>query len=614
MENANSPSPAPSNSNHHPSATTDDVLQSQIQQLIQHNTSMPPADVHSQISSNPHSRYSSPTPQQPPTAMSMYDQGSPYATGAPASTYSSSGYRQQSYQMEPSPYPQLPDTGSSMTPHNAYSTPATSPPTPLHTDGITTRSGLSINRMQADTPASSSRRSRVARSSPTPNGPLGPSDAGVKKSTKKRKGKETTVVLDAPLSILVRDLTHVHDTNIEEYVNRSPETRQAEVQESKEGKVKRPMNAFMLYRKAFQNRTKEWKKHDNHQIISQICGCSWRMESQELRNQYDNWAKVERANHKLAFPDYKFAPAKAKNKKAAARSADSGDDGSDLEGYEWDVSAPPSRNASRTARPLYDHPDAEYRPPGGRMAYPMYPHHQSPVMHSQRLPYGQSSFQFSNPGKPPPAEYGTNLRQNQYYQQMSEYTQPRYPHQMYNPGHHVPSFVENVYMNKTSSPATSFHGSPIDQYGDMMGSAYPPPPQPHPQQHQVTMQHPRINEHQIDPSLMGPQGGSHQFDALGILGLDHNDGMHHYSMDQGMGSHSQHIPTTAAEVHGQQFEQAYHHPDSSTEPSWHDDGSIGTLPDLSKLESGEWETLETTLEDPGFDVDGILGTTDSPGG
>ncbi|KAI1415694.1 hypothetical protein F5Y13DRAFT_207359 [Hypoxylon sp. FL1857] len=615
------PSPAPSNSTNHPTATVDEVLQSQFQQLIQHNASAPPVDVHSQISSNAQSRYSSPAPQQQQTAMPIYDHGSPYTTAPSAPNYSA-GYQQQSYQMEPSPYPQLPDTGSSLTPHNAYSTPATSPPTPLQTDRMMTRSGREINRTLGGTPAL---QARSKRASPKPGG----TGAGVKKP-KKRRGKGTeAVVLEAPLSVLVKDISTVQDTNIEEYVNRTAEVRKHEVDASKEQKIKRPMNAFMLYRKAYQNRTKEWKKHDNHQVISQVCGTSWNMEPQELRDQYDAWAKVERDNHRAAFPDYRFTPSKSKNKKkngAGNRArTESDDDGSDLEGYDWDVSAPPSRNGSRDGRSIYD-PDADYHPPGMRPSYSAYTPHQSPPIghhpHLQYPPAHQSSFQFSNPGKPRPAEYGTNLGQNQYYQQTTSY-----PHHMYGgamPGH-VPSYVENVYMAKANSPASFHTTSPVDHGYDMMGSAYPPPPQPHPQlshahshhQPQVAMPHPhRDHHHPIDPSLMGQQPGVHQYDTLGILGGlgDHGDGMQHYHMDNPSLAGVSTAGTASIDHHShQQFEQAFHQPHhESMETAWHDDPSMHPLHDVSaKMDGSEWET---TLEGPDFDIDNILGTTDSPGG
>ncbi|KAI2616589.1 hypothetical protein GGR54DRAFT_641606 [Hypoxylon sp. NC1633] len=637
MEKADPPSPTPSHSNSNkPSASADDVLHSQLQQLIQHNTSAPPADVHSQISSNPHSRYSSPAPTQQQMAMPMYEHGSPYTSALPAPTYSA-GYQQQGYQMEPSPYPQLPDTGTTMTPHNAYSTPATSPPTPLHTDGMTTRSGRAIRTHGGSTPGLGPQSSRVEKASPKPRSPKSRGAAGGAgaKKTKKRKGRgagdENPVVLEAPLSVLVKHLTTVQDTNIEEYVNRSPETRQQEVRDSKEGKIKRPMNAFMLYRKAYQNRTKEWKKHDNHQVISQVCGTSWNMEGQELRDQYDTWAKIERANHKLAFPDYKFAPAKTtKNRKVGAGSRSTGvnseEDGSDLEGYEWDISAPTSRAASRAARPIYD-PDAEYRPPGLRSTYGQYPH-QPQAVHHTRLPYPThpSSFHYSNPGKPRPAEYGAGLGHNQYYQQTSEYARPSYQqhHMSYGApmgSSRVPSFVENVYMNKANSPANSFHSSPVDHYGEMMGSAYAPPP---PQQPQVAMPHQRVSDHhhhhhQIDPSLMGPQGGN-QFDTLGIMGLgDHNDGMAHYSLDQGaLGGHiagDDRHGNSASHAGHPQFEQAFHNPPTEgggAEHPWHDD-PMAALHDASKLD-GEWEALAPPGDFQIENIDELLGTTESPGG
>ncbi|KAI0846864.1 hypothetical protein F5Y00DRAFT_271527 [Daldinia vernicosa] len=590
MEKAGPSSPAPSNSNNPPSSTTaDDVLQNQFQQLIQHNATVSSVQVHGQINSKPPSRYSSPAPasapapqQQQQMAMPIYDHVTTY----------SSGYQQQNYQMEPSPYPQLPDTGSSLTPHNAYSTPATSPPTPLQTDSIRTRSGRAINRTREGTPMMNSRG--LKRQSPMSGGESIGAGAKKKKKTKGRSD-EPSVELDAPLSVLVKDITTVQDTNIEDYVNRGAEVRQREVRESKDGKVKRPMNAFMLYRKSYQNRAKEWRKHDNHQVISRICGASWAIEPPSLKEQFDTYSKIERTNHGIAFPDYKFAPAKAKNRKTSSRSTtvhESDDDGSDLEGYHWDT-APPSRSSSR---PMFD-PDSEYRPPGMRAGYQTY---QSPVMHHSRLPHPAhpSSFHHSNPGKPRPAEYGVGLGQNQYYQQTSDYMRPTYPHHMSPYGNqmsgHITPFVENVYMNKTNSPSGSYHSSPIDHYGNIMGSAYPPPPHPHQ----------RPNEHPIDPSLMS-QGGEH-FDALGIFGLGgQGEGLQpHYTLDQG-GNLSGHI---SEEQHHQQqqFEQAFHHPNQPVpeeRPSWHDD--------VPKLAEGEWETLAAGTD---FDIDGILGTTESPGG
>jgi hypothetical protein len=119
--------------------------------------------------------------------------------------------------------------------------------------------------------------------------------------------------LDAPLSELTKSSSiPIKDTNA--WVNRSIEERHAE-SARKLGKVPRPMNSFMLYRSAYAERTKQWFMQNNHQHVSKVSGRSWAMEPQEIRNQFDNWAKIERANHQLAFPNYKFSPSKTATKR-----------------------------------------------------------------------------------------------------------------------------------------------------------------------------------------------------------------------------------------------------------------------------------------------------------
>ncbi|KAI1166479.1 hypothetical protein F5B18DRAFT_49438 [Nemania serpens] len=687
MEKGEPPSPAPSNTLHQ----SDDVLHSGFQQLIQHNAtptsySHPEhhsVDIGNHMGSNPHSRYSSPGPQT--NMMTAYDHHTPIHHQSPYTAPSYTGGYHTTYTLDPSPYPQLPEMGSSANSHNAYSTPATSPPTPVMVEGITTRSGRAIMR-----PAVGTTLTRPSRVEKLPS----------KARPKKRKraigdpfAERSSFALSNPLSQLVKDLTNVTDTDIQAYVNRSPDERRLEVAQSKTGKVKRPMNAFMLYRKAYQNRTKEWKRlddirrkeervsegkpekgHDNHQVISQVCGLSWNMEPQELRDQYDEWAKVERNNHKLAFPDYKFAPAKSKIKKPAPGGGSSGsrqgerdsddDNASNLDAYdfnEWPQSSsgPPSRNASRSTR--YMDPDAEYVLPPG------YPHSvytsPSPGSQAARLPTGYtiqapmhpmqhpSSYQYSNMGKPRPADYGSGLGHGQYYQQTTEFAQPAYPHHYGGVPyaiHHqqgIPGMVENVYMNKTSSPAPSFHNSPVldhHSYGELMAPSttyaqqisHPHPHQhsgiPHPQAHHFS-RHPA--EHQIDPSLMSTRHGhgggnsaaAHDtaaYDALGILGLGQGtdfapESLSSYHLDHGVGSHVGSPPQ-------QQFEQAYHalnnHDATATTTPGAEGGSAGDMAPQAaadvKIGSTDWETtLSSAAEFQLEDIDQILGTTtDSPGG
>ena len=96
----------------------------------------------------------------------------------------------------------------------------------------------------------------------------------------------------------------------EAYVNRSIEERRKEVDEGKvPGKVMRPLNSFMLYRKAYANRTKDVCRqlHANQPVISQVCGDSWKIEPESIKDQFAEWARIERINHQNAHPDWKFS-------------------------------------------------------------------------------------------------------------------------------------------------------------------------------------------------------------------------------------------------------------------------------------------------------------------
>jgi hypothetical protein len=128
-----------------------------------------------------------------------------------------------------------------------------------------------------------------------------------------KKPKKEAPKLIAPLSELTKDMVNVPIKNMAAWVRRSIDERLLEVEKQK-GKVNRPMNSFMLYRSAFADRTKVWCTDQNHQTVSTVCGVSWKMESQSLKNYYGELAKIERVNHQKAHPDYKFQPAKPKGK------------------------------------------------------------------------------------------------------------------------------------------------------------------------------------------------------------------------------------------------------------------------------------------------------------
>jgi HMG (high mobility group) box len=180
---------------------------------------------------------------------------------------------------------------------NLHSIPPSSTPTPMsqHNENIRrTRSGRPISTVyRADSPHASTARS----SSPK------------RKPRKVAKEKANIPKLTAPLSVLTKDMTNVPVRDMEAWVQRSLEDRQKEA-EKRKGYITRPMNSFMLYRSAYAERTKAWCSQNNHQVVSSVSGASWPLEPPEVREFYNNLAKIERHNHQLAHPNYKFSPAK----------------------------------------------------------------------------------------------------------------------------------------------------------------------------------------------------------------------------------------------------------------------------------------------------------------
>lgn len=143
-----------------------------------------------------------------------------------------------------------------------------------------------------------------------------------KKSHPKKSKKDVNrPKLTDPLSILTRDMITPPVRDMEAFVSRSAETRRAETA-ARKGKVARPMNSFMLYRSAYSERTKEWCREKNHQIVSTVMGESWVLESDEVKDWFGELAKREREEHQRVFPDYKFKPGKERMERNAREAAD----------------------------------------------------------------------------------------------------------------------------------------------------------------------------------------------------------------------------------------------------------------------------------------------------
>lgn len=149
----------------------------------------------------------------------------------------------------------------------------------------------------------------------------GGAQAKCKRAQKEKSSSQGRVArMEKPLSELAKNCKEVPVDDIQAYVNRPIEVRLKEVAEGKEpGKIKRPMNSFMLYRKAYQHITKYWCEKNNHQVVSQVCGDSWPLEPDSVKRQFSDWAQIERHNHQSAHPGYKFSPSKPGTVKVSKR-------------------------------------------------------------------------------------------------------------------------------------------------------------------------------------------------------------------------------------------------------------------------------------------------------
>lgn len=359
-------------------------------------------------------------------------------------------------------------------------------------DAVSTRSGT-VGRRDVGAKALAPRSTRIEKST-------------AKKKKERAKPPKNMPVLDKPMSELTKD-SSIPIADIETYVNRSSEERRQEVETGKNpGRVKRPMNAFMLYRKAYQQRAKEWASQHNHQVVSRVCGLSWPLEPENVRQQFKSWADTERDNHQKAHPNYKFTPSKPQKAPKLEGGFDDRSDGSDLEDYDWTGRAG-SRMRSATNTP---NDDSDYVP--SRSVYAAtHPHPQQFAgLHGVGMLHpGRPALDFAS-GKPMATAYNHRELAGQYYE-----THTRNPAQRHL--HH--GVVEDVLIRKTPSPSLAFqqqphpvlhshyelnqyqtHGQSIEQPAQSYSQSQPHP-QPH-QQHQQHQHHGGHFEHRIDPSLM----------------------------------------------------------------------------------------------------------------
>ena len=141
-------------------------------------------------------------------------------------------------------------------------------------------------------------------------------DSGVATRSKLRQPRpsvlQTVPRLQKPLSEL-DEVSQIPLFDIEEFVNRPIETRQADALNSKKCKTPRPMNAFILYRKAYTPRAAAFllsngRTSVDHQKVSALSGASWKMETAEVKKRFHELGDTERERHKEACIDWQYQP------------------------------------------------------------------------------------------------------------------------------------------------------------------------------------------------------------------------------------------------------------------------------------------------------------------
>ena len=129
---------------------------------------------------------------------------------------------------------------------------------------------------------------------------------------KRSNGKDTSVTLTGPLSEIAYNFPQIKINDVETFAAR-PKADRLGTSATKDGRIKRPLNAFMLYRKAYQEVARAQCKNEtaDNQAVSRICGASWsRFESERVRKRFKEFATMETTKHREAHPGYKYVPRK----------------------------------------------------------------------------------------------------------------------------------------------------------------------------------------------------------------------------------------------------------------------------------------------------------------
>lgn len=248
------------------------------------------------------------------------------------------------------------------------------------------------------------------------------------KKIRKQQSRAPIPRLTGPLSELTAAHEHIPIKDMSTWVNRSVATRLAE-NLKRENYVTRPMNSFMLYRSAYSERTKFWCAQNNHQVVSTVSGQSWPLEPRRIRDQYAEYARIERENHAAANPTYRFRPHKNKKGKKGCktrRGSSSASDNDSLSSYPF--SDDEERGGSNSKRIVKKSAKGSTNTAATRHLLP--PDASSPSPFSDVSATGiesgreRSTFSASNPHMQPPARLPTHNNGNGQYIQSTHKPHP----------------------------------------------------------------------------------------------------------------------------------------------------------------------------------------------
>ena len=146
-----------------------------------------------------------------------------------------------------------------------------------------------------------------------------------KSASTRRKRKELQFPdLVAPLSEWGRQ-AGVEPKDIEAFATRDIKNRIAQAE--KNGYIKRNLNVFFLYKRAFRDVAQAWMEI-HHPALAKtqpplvtLVGESWSKESDEFKKSYTFYSDLEREGLRRAFPNYKYKPGTKKEQQPAKGSS-----------------------------------------------------------------------------------------------------------------------------------------------------------------------------------------------------------------------------------------------------------------------------------------------------